>query len=58
MNSYYKKIMITFVVLVLGTNSLWAKQMEKCVVKEQRFERVPNLLFGGYVERPYCHGNL
>ena len=55
MNSYYKKIMITFVALVLGTNSLWAKQMEKCVVKEQRFERVPNLLFGGYVERPYCH---
>lgn len=55
MNSYYKKIMITFVALVLGTNSLWAKQMEKCVVKEQRFERVPDLLFGGYVKMPYCH---
>lgn len=55
MNSYYKKIMITFVVLVLGTNSLWAKQMEKCVVKEQRFELVPDLLFGGYVKMPYCH---
>lgn len=29
--------------------------MEKCVVKEQRFERVPDLLFGGSVKMPYCH---
>lgn len=54
MNSYYKKIMITFVALVLGTNPLWAKQMEKCVNKGQRFDRAPDLLFGGYVKIPYC----
>ena len=54
MNSYYKKIMITFVALVLGTNSLWATQMEKCVNKGQRFDRAPDLLFGGYVKIPYC----
>jgi uncharacterized protein (TIGR02145 family) len=54
MNSYYKKIMITFVALVLGTNPLWATQMEKCVNKGQRFDRAPDLLFGGYVKIPYC----
>jgi len=54
MNSYYKKIMITFVALVLGTNSLWATQMEKCVNKGQRFDRAPDLFFGGSVKIPYC----
>ena len=54
MNSYYKKIIITFVALVLGTNSLWATQMEKCVNKGQRFDRAPDFLFGGYVKIPYC----
>lgn len=54
MNSYYKKIMITFVALVLGTNSLWATQMEKCVNKGQSFDLAPNPFFGGYVEIPYC----
>ncbi len=59
MNSYYKKIMITFVALVLGTNSLWATQMEKCVNKGQSFDRVPVPSFGvggfgGYVKIPYC----
>ncbi|MBR3852305.1 MAG: hypothetical protein IKJ76_09765 [Fibrobacter sp.] len=54
MNSYYKKIMITFVAFVLGTNSLWATQMEKCVNKGQRFDRAPDLLFGGSVKIPYC----
>ena len=46
--------MITFVALVLGINSLWATQMEKCVNKGQRFDRAPDFLFGGYVKIPYC----
>lgn len=28
--------------------------MEKCVNKGQRFDRAPDLLFGGYVKIPYC----